>query len=199
MIGVGSPQFIYNYSIVSFQKNIVMTWWTSVRTDVNMAFSWFFIHILPCINVAEENFCLQSWFQIGLPWKQLQLTSEARWCDLAFISADKSKSVPFNHILLPKRDMIFMHWAKDCELVCMLKESLTDAAFCFLDPFDSYDVNSVKFYDFIYIFMPFELILDARLCTKHASWSRLLVECGSWPAKQFPLHIFYLVLCSLVY
>lgn len=32
-------------------------------------------------------------------------------------------------------------------------------------------VNTVEFYDLIYIFMPLELILNMYMCTEHASWS----------------------------
>lgn len=61
-------------------------------------------------------------------------------------------------------------------------------------------LSTLLFYDFIYIFMPLELILNVCMYTKHTSWSCFFSSlCSTWLPRQFSLHIFYLILSRLVY
>ena len=81
-------------------------------------------------------------------------------------------------------------------------EQLTDVVLCLqnLFDFDSYFVNTVKFYD-IYIFMLLELILGVCMLTEYASGSCFFffTLCSTWLPRQFSLNIFYLILSPLVY
>lgn len=97
---------------------------------------------------------------------------------------------------------LFTHASRDSISVWIFESYLTDVALHLQNLFDfqSYFVNTSEFYDFIYILMPLELILNVCMCTKHASWSVFFfTRCSTWLPRQFSLHIFYLILSPLVY
>lgn len=54
--------------------------------------------------------------------------------------------------------------------------------------------NTFMLYDLIYIWIPFELLLNVCMCTKH-----VFSHSNTWLPRLFSLHIFDLILFPLVY